>query len=478
MLRTLGLLQLLHLLSGILSIERIQGTDQYPDICQPNPCANGGTCEGVIGTKETQTFAFRCLCPDGSSGPNCTATDYDLCVPNPCYHGGVCEKVLPRGDSYTDFHCTCQRGYRGHHCQIDINDCESTPCLNGGVCTDFVGDYQCHCTAEFLGRNCQLGCASPLGLESGLIRNNRFSASSFHSAVFGLQRWFAHNGRLNNRGMVNAWTPDDWDYMPWIQVNLGRKMRLSGIVTQGAKHFGRHQYVHTFTLAHSNNGKEWTFYNDSSTGQDKVFLANKDNNSPQRNLLQPAIKASYIRVFPQTCRKRCSLRLELLGCELTGCSEPLGMKSGKILDAQITASSSRLSFGLHCWTWKPSLARLDKYGRVNAWVAGHNNHHQWLQVDLLRPRKVTGVVIQGARDFGKAQFVRAFRVSYSDDGSHWLLHSDDHTKRPKLFKGNFDNNSHVRNMFNPPFIARYIRLLPEAWHRRITLRVELLGCDF
>lgn len=39
-----------------------------------------------------------------------------------------------------------------------------------------------------------------------------------------------------------------------------------------------------------------------------------------------------------------------------------------------------------------------------------------------------------------------------------------------------DNNSHKKNMFETPFLARFVRILPVAWHNRITLRVELLGC--
>lgn len=30
-------------------------------------------------------------------------------------------------------------------CEVDINECESAPCLNGGVCEDGVAGYVCHC---------------------------------------------------------------------------------------------------------------------------------------------------------------------------------------------------------------------------------------------------------------------------------------------------------------------------------------------
>lgn len=45
-----------------------------------------------------------------------------------------------------------------------------------------------------------------------------------------------------------------------------------------------------------------------------------------------------------------------------------------------------------------------------------------------------------------------------------------------MFPGNLDNYAHKKNVFETPFRARYVRVLPVAWHNRITLRLELLGC--
>jgi len=50
----------------------------------------------------------------------------------------------------------------------------------------------------------------------------------------------------------------------------------------------------------------------------QMFTGNTDNNSPSVNYFSPPIEAQYIRIYPQVCRKHCTLRMELLGCELTG----------------------------------------------------------------------------------------------------------------------------------------------------------------
>lgn len=66
----------------------------------------------------------------------------------------------------------------------------------------------------------------------------------------------------------------------------------------------------------------------------------------------------------------------------------------------------------------------------------------------------------------------------------WLRHEnnsdDDNNVSPillfQVFQGNFDNDTHRKNVIDPPIYARLIRILPWSWYGRITLRVEILGC--
>lgn len=39
---------------------------------------------------------------------------------------------------------------------IDINECASNPCQNGGNCTDGIAKYTCTCANGFTGNNCQI----------------------------------------------------------------------------------------------------------------------------------------------------------------------------------------------------------------------------------------------------------------------------------------------------------------------------------
>ncbi|KAM9816258.1 milk fat globule EGF and factor V/VIII domain containing b isoform X3 [Syngnathus typhle] len=453
------------------------------EICRVNVCSNGGTCVTKAGAP------FICICPDGFTGETCNQIETGPCKPNPCKNDGICAATgqSRRGDVFSEYVCKCQPGFDGVHCQNNVNDCAGQPCQNGGSCRDLDGDFKCRCPSPYVGKHCQLRCISLLGMEGGGVGESQISASSVRYTFLGLQRWGPELARLNNKGLVNAWSPATHDRNPWLEVNLQRKMRITGLVTQGASRVGSAEYIKTFKVASSLDGKTYTLYRSQDQTKDQIFSANVDNDGTKTNVFDPPIIAQYIRIIPVVCRKACTLRLELVGCELnasisvysnaSGCSEPMGMKSRLVSDQQITASSAFRTWGIEPFTWHPHYARLDKQGKTNAWTAASNSKSEWLQVDLQSPKKLTGIITQGAKDFGTVQFVSAFKVAHSDDGQVWSIVQDETTNSDKIFAGNSDNNVHQKNLFEPPFFARFVRVLPWEWHESITLRMELLGCD-
>ena len=44
----------------------------------------------------------------------------------------------------------------------EVNECESSPCLNGGRCVDLVDNYTCVCLEPFVGQRCETGACSCL----------------------------------------------------------------------------------------------------------------------------------------------------------------------------------------------------------------------------------------------------------------------------------------------------------------------------
>ena len=81
---------------------------------------------------------------------------------------------------------------------------------------------------------------------------------------------------------------------------------------------------------------------------------------------------------------------------------------------------------LHSFQWAanhgPSNARLNRPaggGKTGAWSAKTNVMGQWIQVNLRELTRVTEVAIQGRQEY--AQWVTAFKLSYSLDGNHFMF---------------------------------------------------------
>lgn len=53
-------------------------------------------------------------------------------------------------------------------------------------------------------------------------------------------------------------------------------------------------------------------------------------------------------------------------------------------------------------------------------------------MDLLVPTKVTGIITQGAKDFGHVQFVGSYKLAYSNDGEHWTVYQDEKQRKDKV----------------------------------------------
>uniref|UniRef100_A0A673WFA1 Discoidin, CUB and LCCL domain containing 2 n=1 Tax=Salmo trutta TaxID=8032 RepID=A0A673WFA1_SALTR len=162
----------------------------------------------------------------------------------------------------------------------------------------------------------------------------------------------------------------------------------------------------------------------------------------------------------------------------SGCYGTLGLESGVVRDSQLSASS--------VWEWSdvigqpsewgPSGARLKRVGLP--WASAHSDQQQWLQVDLKKEKRITGITTTGSSLPEYQFYVSAYRVLYSNDGQNWSVYREADATQNKSFQGNTNYLQEVRNNFIPPIEARYVRMSPTQWHQRIALKFELFGCQF
>uniref|UniRef100_A0AAQ4S6G4 Neuropilin 2a n=1 Tax=Gasterosteus aculeatus aculeatus TaxID=481459 RepID=A0AAQ4S6G4_GASAC len=319
-------------------------------------------------------------------------------------------------------------------------------------------------------------CSMVLGMETGKISDDQISAST----TFYDNRWLPRQARLNNDD--NAWTPSEDSNKEYIQVDLHFLKVLTGISTQGAisKETQKSYYVTTFKLEVSTNGEDWMVYRHGKNH--KIFHANTDPAEVVLNRVPQPVLARFVRIRPQTWKNGIALRFELYGCQITDapCSDLQGLLSGLLLDAQISASSTR------DMVWNPGTARLvaSRSGWFPA-AAQPLAGEEWLQVDLGVPTTVRGVITQGARggDAGSGAttdnraFVRKYKVAHSLNGKEWNFIMDFKTSLPKIFEGNTHFDTPELRHFDE-IVSQYIRLYPERWSPAgIGMRVEILGCD-
>ena len=156
------------------------------DECSSFPCQNGAICtESGSNTlmnstgnasNTTDMDAFSCVCHLGFTNGLCGYTsilpytnlcavqfggrcdiDVDECSSSPCSHMAVCSDSTSDPSVGAGFYaCSCRPGYQGSECQEDVDECISTPCVNNATCHDSVQTYWCQCERGWDGDECEV----------------------------------------------------------------------------------------------------------------------------------------------------------------------------------------------------------------------------------------------------------------------------------------------------------------------------------
>ena len=104
----------------------------------------------------------------------------------------------------------------------------------------------------------------PIGVEDYRIPTGSFQASSSYNYKHGPDR--ARVNQPNARGRAGAWVAKKRNANQWLQVELGRPAKVTGVATQGRHE--AHQWVTSYTVSYSLNGQKFRAYLES--GKSKV----------------------------------------------------------------------------------------------------------------------------------------------------------------------------------------------------------------
>uniref|UniRef100_A0A3B4FBL1 Neuropilin n=1 Tax=Pundamilia nyererei TaxID=303518 RepID=A0A3B4FBL1_9CICH len=161
-------------------------------------------------------------------------------------------------------------------------------------------------------------CSELQGMLSGLLPDSQITASSMRDI----------HGSMGAARLVasrSGWFPNPTQPIvgeEWLQVDLGVPKMVRGIITQGARGLEgsaeNRAFVRKYKLAHSSNGKDWTYITDSKTGFAKIFEGNGHYDTPEVRRFDEIV-TQHIRVFPERWSPAgIGMRMEVLGCDLPG----------------------------------------------------------------------------------------------------------------------------------------------------------------
>lgn len=110
---------------------------------------------------------------------------------------------------------------------------------------------------------------SPVGLQSGAIKNSQITASS--EANTNLAAWLARLHNVPKGGRKGAWCSRYNNYNQWIQVDFRKAMILTGIAIQGRQDYD--QWMTAFYVRYSMDGVYFSEIKNWWNAYVKVWIA-------------------------------------------------------------------------------------------------------------------------------------------------------------------------------------------------------------
>ncbi|XP_048579550.1 lactadherin-like isoform X2 [Nematostella vectensis] len=154
-------------------------------------------------------------------------------------------------------------------------------------------------------------------------------------------------------------------------------------------------------------------------------------------------------------------------CAEAGCSsQAVGISDSHVIpDNRFSASSE----------YTPNYGA--RYARLNGspgWCRKGSDTSGYLQIDLNSVFVVCAVATQGNGLVGKNEWVTSYKVGFSMENKAWSTYQES-AGVDKVFTGNTDGTTVVKNTLAVPTMARFIRFVPLTCRSDPTMRVEAYG---
>ena len=143
--------------------ETLLESDSNSGTCPHQYCLNNGTCKVV-------NDSLACGCVGGFGGDRCEVLD--RCASSPCSNNTRPPHCCNNAGGYE---CVCADGWEGPLCDVDVNECQRSPC-GDGECINVPGGFRCECSHGTTGPTCETAlmtnCSAELCSEGGECQVN------------------------------------------------------------------------------------------------------------------------------------------------------------------------------------------------------------------------------------------------------------------------------------------------------------------
>lgn len=159
-----------------------------------------------------------------------------------------------------------------------------------------------------------LDCSTSLTGGHGADKFSATSSWEWSSETGEMIQWSPGKAQLNTPGV--SWASGHQSDREWLEIDLGDKRKITGIVTTGSTLANFNFYVKSYIISYKRDGSKWRSYKGALSSEEKVLEGNSNFQDHTRNNFIPPVVARVLRIIPRSWNQRIALKVELIGCAL------------------------------------------------------------------------------------------------------------------------------------------------------------------